>query len=237
MKPLFDAFDQVRIINLRERADRRAGVEKELARIGFADIAPPVSFYFAERPRPVPAGEYAPKGSLISHREVIREALRAGAGSLLVIEDDVFFTDPPAGAVDAVLAAMARTDWDIIYFGRLSAEGEAGEGPLVRCRKGVIGGQFYGMTRSYMEGVLDFLDSLGKPERGMGEVRPVYRDGAFGLYAERNPGVRQYLAEPNLALQRSSRTDLHRLAAYDRIPGLRDLAEAARNLRNSLRKR
>ena len=237
MKRLFDAFDQVRIINLRERADRRAGVEKELARIGFPEIVPPLSFYVAERPAPVPAGEYAPKGSLISHREVIREGLAAGAERLLVIEDDVFFTEPDAGALDRLLDAMGRAQWDIIYFGRLSGEGEPGDGPLRRCRGGVIGGHFYGMTRPYMENVLGFLDSLGKPELGMGEVRPVFRDGAFGLYAERNPQVRQFLAEPSFAGQRSSRTDLHRLAVYDRLPGLRDLAAAARNLRNSLRKR
>lgn len=237
MKRLFEEFDQVRIINLRERTDRRAGVLKELARIGLDEIAPPLSFYTAERPAPVAAGEYAPKGSLISHREAIREALAAGAGSLLIIEDDVFFTDPPAGAVDDIIGAMRRTDWEIVYFGRLPEEGEPSSAPLNLWPKGVIGGHFYGMTRGYMEKILAYLDSLGKPELGMGDMRPTFRDSAFGLYAEGHPDLKQYLAGPNLALQRSSRTDLHKLAVYDRIPGVKNLVGAARNLRNSMRKR
>ena len=242
IKHVFEQFDQVRIINLRERTDRKAGVLKELARIGFDKVAPPLSFYTAERPAQVPEGDFAPKGSLISHREVIREALAAGARSLLVLEDDVFFAEPPASAVDDIIAAMGRTDWDIIYFGRLSCDIEPAAdrgdaGPLVPWRKGVIGGHFYGMTRPYMERILLFLDSLGKVELGMEDVRPSFRDGAFGLYAERNADVKQFLAAPNLALQRSSRTDLHKLALYDRIPGVRNFVGAVRNLRNAMRKR
>lgn len=237
MKAIFGEFDQVRIINLRERTDRKEGVLKELARIGFDDVAPPLSFYTAERPAPVPEGQYNPKGSLISHREVIREALAAGAGSLLVIEDDVFFNDAPAQAVDAVVQAMRRTPWDIIYFG-CTIDGEvARTAPLAPWRKRVIGGHFYGMRRPFMEKALAFLDSLGKPELGMGDVKPVFRDGAFGIYAEQNPDLKQFVAVPSLAGQRSSRTDLHKMAVYDRIPGLRNLAAMARHLRNAVRKR
>ena len=149
----------------------------------------------------------------------------------------VFFTTPPEGAVEAVIGAMEQCDWDIIYFGRIAGEGEPDAAPLNPWRKGVIGGHFYGMQRAYMEKILEFLDSLGKAELGMADVRPIFRDGAFGLYAERNPEVNQYLAAPNLASQRSSRTDLHKLAVYDRIPGVKNLVGAARNLRNSMRKR
>ncbi|MFQ5562360.1 MAG: hypothetical protein ACE5FO_02210 [Parvularculaceae bacterium] len=237
MKRIFDEFEQVRIINLQERADRRRAVIRELARIGVEEIVPPISFYTARRLTLNDSFESGPKGSLISHREAIREAVASGARNLLVLEDDVFFNEPHPGQIDAIINAIRERSWDIIYFGYLKPDDVSLNGPLARWTGGTIGGHFYGMNRPYMEKMLAFMDSFGKAELGMETTNPSFRDGAFNLYFERNPELNRFLVAPSLARQRSSRTDLHRLSHFDRIPGLRDLTQMTRALRNFIRRR
>lgn len=237
MKRIFDEFDQIRIINLQDRADRKRAVIRELARIGVREIAPPISFYTAQRLAPNNSKQSGPKGSLISHREVIREAAASGVRNLLVLEDDVFFNEPQPGQIDAIINAMREKSWDIIYFGYLKPDGVPLNGPLAGWSGGTIGGHFYGMNQPFMEKMLAFMDSFGKAELGMDSTNPSFRDGAFNLYFERNPDLKRFLVAPSLARQRSSRTDLHQLSHFDRIPGLRDLAQMSRGLRNLLRRR
>ena len=240
MRSLFGQFDQARVINLPERNDRRRAVEAELAAIGIGGIAAPISFFDARRPQIEPEipGRFRPNGAQISHREVIREALATGANTLLVLEDDIFFRAPAAEKVSAITGAMQATPWDVIYFGYLEPdECRLTGGPLASWDGRVIGGHFCGMNRRFMERILAFMDGFGRPNP-TGEIfSPTHRDGAFNLFVEKNPDIRRFLAVPNLAIQRSSRTDLHLNHFYDRTPVLRDALAAARALRNRLRRR
>ena len=240
MKRIFDAFDQVRIINLPERADRQRAVEAELAAIGIDSIVAPISFFEGRRPSSEPdlPGRFRPNGAQISHREVIREALAAGKNTLLVLEDDIFFRAQPAEKVSEIVAAMHTTPWDVIYFGYLEPnERQLTGGPLATWQGRVIGGHFCGMNRRFMEQILAFMDGFGSPGPDGETVSPTYRDGAFNLFVEKNPDFIRRLAVPNLAIQRSSRTDLHENQFYDRTPFLRESLGLIRALRNHLRRR
>jgi len=240
MKRLFDRFDQVKIINLPERTDRKAAVLEELARIGFENLGPRLSFFEARRPPSEPSAAAAarPNGALISHREAIREALAAGANSLLVLEDDIFFRSSSEGDLNRIVDAVAAQAWDVIYFGYLEpTEKQLSGAPLSPWSGRVIGGHFCGMNRHFMEQILEFMDGFGFPGADGVVVNPTHRDGAFNLFVERNPDVKRFLAVPNLAIQRSSRTDLHQNRFYDRTPVLREIAGAFRALRNRLRRR
>ncbi len=240
MRGLFDLFDQVRIINLPERTDRKAAVQRELARIGIEDLGPDFSFFAARRPpvEPGHSGQLRSNGALISHREVIREALAAGVNTLLVLEDDIFFRAPTPDQLIDLEQAIRTTPWDIIYFGYLEpVEGQLTGGPLAAWSGRVIGGHFCGMNRRFMERILAFMDGFGTPDQDGAVLNPTHRDGAFNLFIEKNPDLSRRLAVPNLAIQRSSRTDLHPNRFYDRAPILRDVLGAVRALRNHLRRR
>jgi hypothetical protein len=240
MRRLFDEFDQVRIINLRERTDRKAAVLSELAQIGILDFGSRISFFAARRPPSAPdvQDNVPANGALISHREVIREALQSGANSLLILEDDVFFRRRENRAVGAIVSAMRTDPWDVIYFGYLEPdEGRRTDGPLAAWNGRVIGGHFCGMNRRFMERILAFMDGFGRPGLDGTTSNPVHRDGAFNLFIEKNPDVIRKLAVPCLAIQRSSRTDLHRNRIYDRAPILRGLLEVVRSIKNGVRRR
>ena len=62
------------------------------------------------------------------------------------------------------------------------------------------------------------------------------RDATYNHIRYVVPGVRVFLAVPNLAFQRSSRTNIGALALYDRAVWLRPLIEAARNVKNKIRR-
>lgn len=240
MRRLFDQFDQVRIINLPERADRKAAVIEELARIGIEDFGTRISFFEARRPPKESSarGQPRPNGALISHREVMREALTAGADTLLVLEDDIFFRSPPSNQTGAIEQAIRTTPWDVIYFGYLEpAESQLAGRPLADWSGRVIGGHFCGMNRRFMERIVVFMDGFGSPGPDGQILNPTHRDGAFNLFIEKNPDVTRRLAVPNLAVQRSSRTDLHQNRFYDRTPILRDAADLVRTLLNHFRRR
>lgn len=240
MKRLFDQFDQIRIINLPERTDRKAAVLRELAGIGMTHLGPNISFYAAKRPPSGQGGEGVnrPNGALISHREAIREALASGAKSLLILEDDIFFRRRRETEIDAILTAMRSAPFDVIYFGYLEpAEEDLTGGPLAAFEGRVIGGHFCGMHRAFMERILAFMDGFGKPGPDGTSCNPTHRDGAFNLFVERNQDVIRKLAVPCLAIQRSSRTDLHENRYYDRAPILREALGIVRALRNSVRRR
>jgi glycosyl transferase family 25 len=84
---MFDSYDRINIINLPERTDRRAEMERELARIGLASD-PRVQFFRAIRPETVghfrQIGEH---GVFLSHLAILE-----GGGSVLILEDDCDFT-------------------------------------------------------------------------------------------------------------------------------------------------
>lgn len=238
MRRLIEGFDQVRIISLPERTDRRRAVLNELNRIGISELGPKISFFDALRPPPAAPGEPQPNGALLSHREAIRAAIRSGAQNLLILEDDIFFLQPEDARIDAVRAALARDPWDVIYFGYLEpTECALGEGPLAEWSGKVIGGHFCGMNRRFMERIVAFMDGFGRPD-AMGEViNPTHRDGAFNIFVDKNQDIRRVLVRPCLAVQRSSRTDLHKNRFFDRTPILREIAGAMRELNNHLKKR
>lgn len=240
MRRIFDQFDQVRIINLPERTDRKAAVLRELDAIGIDASVPKISFFEARRPQveTTPSGLRQSNGALISHREAIREAVASGVETLLVLEDDIFFRAPPAADVLAIVEAMKVKPWDLIYFGYLEpTEGDLAGGPLAAWPGRVIGGHFCGMNRQFMQRLVGFIDGFGAPGPDGEIVNPTHRDGAFNLFIEKNPDVNRFLAVPNLAIQRSSRTDLHENHFYDKTPFLRDALGVFRALRNHLRRR
>lgn len=57
-------------------------------------------------------------------------------------------------------------------------------------------------------------------------------DGAFSVYREQHPDFITYLANPSLAGQRSSRSDIAQGRWFDDITGLRDLIALLRKTKN-----
>ena len=102
-----DTIGKIVYINLEKRADRRAEIEGELKRMGLK----------GER---FAAVEYIPGsvGCSLSHAAVVRAAAEEGVSSLLVLEDDFYWTVQSRAELDQRLRALlaAVPDYDVIMF-------------------------------------------------------------------------------------------------------------------------
>ena len=208
---IFDQFDRIRIVNLPYRTDRRRAMDRELAKVGLSGD-PRVSYFDAIRPEI--AGSFTSigaRGVYASQKTLLGDAAAAGE-SLLILEDDCIFLP---GARNRIFP----DDWDIFYGGyHASLPGD------LACSD-IQGAHMMGFSKQGARLVFDYLDQL----RYDGIHPPI--DGAYVWFRRANPEVRTLFAEPPLAGQRPSRSDIASLAWFDRLPFLRSAATLARGLR------
>lgn len=105
---MYNFFDDVVVLSLRNQRDRQEHVTQTLDNLGI-----PFSFYFADRMKD-------PKyGSLDSHSKIILKALDAGNDNVLIFEDDV----TPSRFYDPIILQHCidfmkdNKDWDFFYLG------------------------------------------------------------------------------------------------------------------------
>lgn len=213
---IFDAFDRIRIINLPYRRDRRAEMKRELARVGLAGD-PRVAFVPAMRPAERgPFESIGARGCYGSHQAILEEAAAAGE-SVLILEDDCDFTQAARGYEDA-------GSWDIFYGGYMTADLAD---PL---RRSITGSHMMGFSAAGARALAAYL-----PAMPYDDVHPPV-DGAYTTFRLTYPQVPVMFAEPPIAVQRSSRTDIAPLRFFDRLPLLRQAAAAARWVKRARRR-
>ena len=115
MLDLNSFFDKIYCINLDERKDRWTETTAELTKWG---IGSQVSRFSAvngsalKNTYPVNNGEL---GLILTHEKIIQEASDKNYQSILILEDDIQFTD---GVIDLPNYFEALPDdWDILWFG------------------------------------------------------------------------------------------------------------------------
>jgi hypothetical protein len=231
---IFDAFERIVVINLRERVDRRREMQAELRRAGIGAGDARLQFFAAIRP--ADAGLFpsvGARGCFESHLGVIGEALRDGVENLLVLEDDLLLH--PAACVEqpALVERLARGPWDFAYPGHMLPPEETGG--AVRWQESRIPlacTHFYGLHRRVFADLRDYLEDCRRRPPGHPDGGPMHVDGAFSMFRGRNPAVVTLIASPSLGGQRSSRSDITANRWFDRQPGLRLLAGLARKGKN-----
>lgn len=232
---VLDYFGKVYIINLRERTDRRKATIKELKRHGISSDSNQVEFYLTERP--TEQGEFPSigvRGCFTGHTNVMRLALEQKLDRVLVMEDDIAILDAIKTHGLDIVQRLQTVDWDIVYFGYLRPQQPPQGSILVPYNERTQGGHFYGINGKILPRLVEFLEGCMTRPAGHPEGGPTFRDGGFNLFRKFNPDVKTYLALPNLAVQRSSRTNLHKLKWFDRLPITRPLIEQIRSLKNNL---
>lgn len=231
---VFDAFERIVVINLRERVDRRREMEAELRRAGIGAGDRRLQFFAGIRP--ADAGLFpsiGARGCFESHLGVISEALRDGVSSVLVLEDDLLLH--PAACVDqpALVERLAQGQWDFAYPGHtLPVEQSGGAVRWKETRSPLVCAHFYGLHRRVLADLRDYLEDCRRRPPGHPDGGPMHVDGAFSMFRRRTPAVVTLIASPSLGGQRSSRSDITTNRWFDRQPGVRLLAGLARKGKN-----
>lgn len=213
---VFTGFNRIRIINLPSRPDRREQMVRELRRIGLQDD-PRVEFVdgiIVEDMRPWRApGE---KGIFLAQLGIIAEAAAAG-DSVLILEDDVDFTPearhwgrPP--------------DCDIAYGGYIAANA------VDLHSSDIIGAHCIGFSARAVNALAPYLEGL------LDHESPPPIDGAYVWFRRQATGFKTEFAQPVVAVQRPSRSDITPAHRFDKVPWLRRPLDAARRAKRFLQR-
>jgi len=234
---LFARFEQVRIINLVDRPDRRREMTDQLERIGA--LGPNVAFHDAHRPND--QGQFpsiGARGCFESHLAVLRGAREANAESLLLLEDDFDFSRGGLDRAPAIFSELFNRQWDIFYGAHLLDSGANRGLRPVPPDIPIVTASFVGFRRDLITDLVDFLEAMQRRPGGSPEYGPMHVDGAYTVYRQLHPTCRTLAAFPTLGTQRSSRSDITPSGMLlDRWAMTRDLAGALRRGRNWLRRR
>jgi len=233
-QPTFlDFFDQVRIINLTSRADRRQETESEFSAQGFP--SPSARGQFFPAIAPVDAAGFpnrGVRGCYLSHLAILREARNAGANRVLVLEDDIAFSRDIAHWGSQAVALLADRAWDIAYFGHAlpntlgNPHWAAVDQPMLLAHCYAVNGKTLNKLVAFLEAIL--MRPPGHPDGG-----PMHYDGALNTFIQQNPDIEAVYFSKNLGYQRPSRTDLHRQSIIDRNPLLRQFSGIYRALKRA----
>jgi len=187
----FNRFDALRCINLDDRPDRYAAVDKRFEKIGISRLV--------KRFPAIKTPENHHIGCALSHRAIIADARQRGLQNILIFEDDAIFHDQIMEFMPAVMDELENTDWDILY----------------------LGGHIWGQTFDKLLGSNVFLDAgllTASPayalnhsifDRILGELPTDHE--AMAEWLEQHHGIDQYLGklkakklltEPMLSTQR-----------------------------------
>lgn len=239
MSELTRCFDKVFVVNLPSRRDRYEEMGEQLRKVGLDWSSPQVRHFPAVRPadhggfRSIGA-----HGCFLSHLAVIEQAVAEGVDSLLLLEDDCNFRDEFDQRMPAINDALKNCDWSLFYAGyhlhgveapRADAAHPilrvAPEQPIWLAHCVAMRGRALKALPALLREIMSRPD--GHPDGGRMDV-----DGAYSWLRRLNPQLDTYIATPEIAYQRSSRTDISALSWRDRTPVVRELLALGRKVRN-----
>jgi GR25 family glycosyltransferase involved in LPS biosynthesis len=198
MSVLSNYFDKVYCVNLNRRPDRWEKVCKEFERIGIDEV---------ERYEAIDGKEfdwttikYNPNllvgelGLIETHINLIKEAKEKNYKSVLIFEDDVYFTSE-FDKLDEYMAALP-TNWDMIYLG-----GNHSYGPIPLN----VNDKILKLTKTFTTHCIAIKDTLYDTIIAMTEGRKKQIDV---YYADLQNIYNVYGFTPNMALQTIDYSDI-----------------------------
>ena len=232
---IFQSFDRIYVINLPRRDDRRREMAAELARIGTSFDDPRISLFPAIRPEDAgPFRTVGARGAFLSQLAVLADARALGCERILMFEDDLDFVPGFAHAIGRALDMLDQLDFDLFYGGYQFPDGpgqiDAAATPLalaeVDCPIRLA--HFMGFARTAIDALVPYLEAMLGRAAGDPDGGPMDVDGAYCWFRAAHPQFTTWLAQPQLGVQRPSRTDIS-------TPGMLDLLPIGEPLRRALR--
>ena len=209
----FDNFDEIRIINLRNRTDRRATMERELRRVGLEGDTRVQFFEAYSFPDAASFSSKGARGVYASQLAILEQAAKNGH-SVLILEDDVDF-------VADIEHYELRGDWAIFYGGYYA------DNPADLHASDIVGAHMMGFSANIVPLIAAYLASIAGHD-----IHPPI-DGAYVWFRRAHPEVLTLFAEPPLGYQRPSRSDISELQFYDKVIFLKQFAYFVRSLKRS----
>jgi hypothetical protein len=231
-----DLFQRIYVINLVTREDRRREMADQLARIGLSFDSPQVRLFPAVRPES--AGDFpsvGARGCFLSHLGILRQSASEGLERILIVEDDLNFVADFVPRAASLVPRLLGTRFEIFYGGYELGmiPGATGDGYwMAEPAQAIQTTHFIGFHGEAIAAAAAYLAAMLERPAGDPDGGPMHVDGAYSWFRRSRPDLLTILALPQLGYQRASRTDIHELAWFDRLPVVRELVSAVRRARN-----
>ncbi|MBV6644207.1 MAG: glycosyltransferase family 25 protein [Cyclobacteriaceae bacterium] len=233
---LVDQFDKIFVINLDIRPDRRRLITRELRKISSSeeDFQGKIEFYTATKPQTSNGFPSASVyGCFLSHYTIIKKAIDLDLRNVLILEDDLHFTDFFLRNEEKVIDALANVQYDLAYLGYFINNELNTSELLVPYKEQIIATHFYAINSTVMKRLYQTMSEMKERPRNHPNGGKIYNDGMVNLFRFQNDDVRTYLVNPVCGIQRFSKSDLHS-RWYDHVVILKGLANMIRTLKNRL---
>ncbi len=232
---LLSHFEHISIINLPDRADRRKEMESELRQLGSTPKAGLVEFFPALRATAKDDWpSFGARGCFLSHYTVLKQARERGLRNILVLEDDCEFAQLLVEIQRNIVKTLSETPWDFVHLGHSERPAATETPALVRWYGPVMCTHLYAVNHAVLDRLVTFLEQVMQRPEGHPEGGPQHYDGALAMFRAQNEDLVTLLAAPNLARQRSSRSDIHG-RWFDQVPGLRAAVNGLRKVSRRVR--
>lgn len=230
-------FERTYVINLPERVDRRKGMEKELQKFGISFEPGKIELFSAIRPDSAgPFKSIGYRGVFLSHLSILKKARELKLDNVLVMEDDLAFSENFCEYEEILIEQLQKTNWDIVQFGYFPEKNSelptGGHFATYQPFTGdLIGTHFYGVNSQVFDKLISFFEILLERPAGHPEGGPMSPDGVLNIFSRQNQDTVRLIPTPSFGGQRSSRSDCHTdLKWFDNLPVSRQLATVARDL-------
>lgn len=245
--PMLEYFDQIYIINLASRQDRLLEMQAELNKIGVDFNHPKIHVFTAIKPESHDGWPTAgTKGCYLSHLGVLKDAQDHHYQRILILEDDVSFTQYFDILMGETITQLKNYPWDIFYGGyRVEAPVQEAIIDAYQHSQSLSKNLFLSLpeteifclhcvalTGPTIAKLVDYLEKIMAKPMGDPTGGRMHVDGAYNWFRKEHSHIATLLAYPQLAHQRSSRTDIHDLKWFDTLPIFKSAASAARKVKN-----
>jgi glycosyl transferase, family 25 len=237
MNKLLGEFECIYIINLASRADRRREIDEQLARVGLSLASPRVVLFNAVRVNDAAGFPTAgARGCFLSHLGVLEDSAKRGLSSVLILEDDVNFVDDFVERSEELADALSNASVKVFYGGHrfvVPPAADPSKSWIYVEPFALVGlSHFIALKGDAIAKAGQYLKEMLSRAPGDSSGGPMHVDGAYNWFRQAHPNFLTVAAIPEIGHQRASRTDVHPLAWYDKLPLVRDVAVTLRRLRN-----
>lgn len=205
-----DYFDDVAIINLKSRPDRRKSIVAEMDRLGFAEN----SLRFPDPPMFEDNGGFPSKGvygNYISHLSILREAQQRGVQRVLVLEDDAIFSHAARDIKmqSQFIKQAEGHDWAMWHLGhKLRSELQGQPKGVIPNKMEFHWAHCYAVQRDSLPELIAFLELLMSRPSGHHDGGKMYIDGALYHYRAEHTQKPCLVSHPPLSIQKGSDSNL-----------------------------
>lgn len=236
--PIMSLVEEIYIINLAARTDRRHEMAEQLARVGLSLDQPGITLFPAVRPEgPGDFPSTGARGCFLSHLGVLQDAQRRGLERIFILEDDADFSISFVDVSEGVFETLKGLKWDFFYFGYV-AKGPINAGGMpsnlfALCPSTTHLGTTHAMvlTKRAIDGLVPYLEKMLMRRPGDPSGGPMHVDGAYSWFRQENPQFKTVITKKQLVAQRASRTDIDSLTWKECVPFVSTLRRLCNKLR------